>query len=323
MRRREFITLLTGAAGWPLAARAQQGERVRRFGVLVSGDENDPLAKTQRSAFRQALADLGWSDGRNLRVDVRYFGGDLNRARTYAAELVKLEPDAIYAGGGVAVDAVLQETKSIPIIAVLGDFNEKGVVKNVAHPEGNITGFAVAFGSLGGKWLELLKEAAPNITHVAFLTRSGNLTGDSYERYAVAAAQAMGVRIETIGVGNAAEIKAAIERCAAEPNGGLLPNPGMLAIAPLELMRLAEQYRLPAIYGVPNGGLMSYYASDPVEGVRSVASYIDRILRGAKVSDLPVQYPTKFHLVINLKVAKAIGLAIPEALLARADEVVE
>jgi putative ABC transport system substrate-binding protein len=317
MRRREFITLLTGAAAWPLAARAQQDGQVRRVAMLLLTAEGHALLGAE-------LQKLGWIEERNLRLDVRYPRGDFNRARAYAAELVKLAPDAIYAGGGVAVDAVLQETKSIPIIAVLGDFNEKGVVKNVAHPEGNITGLANTFGSLGGKWLELLKEAAPNITHVAYLTRSGNLTGDSYQRYAVAAAQALGVRIETIGVGNAADIKAAIERCAAEPNGGLLVDPGMLAIAPLELMRLAEEYRLPAISGAPNGGLMSYSsAMDLVELARSIASYIDRILRGAKISDLPVQYPTKFRLAINLKAAKAIGLAIPEALLARADEVIE
>jgi putative ABC transport system substrate-binding protein len=194
-------------------------------------------------------------------------------------------------------------------------------VKNAAHPEGNITGFG-SFGTLGGKWLELLKEAAPNITHVAFLTRAGQL-GDSYERYAVAAAQDLGVRIETIRVGNAADIRAAIEKVAAEPNGGLLPNPGMLAIAPRELIRLAEQYRLPTCPSlVADGGLMSYL-TDQTGLARAIASYIDRVLRGAKISDLPVQYATKFRLVINLKAAKAIGLTMPETLIGRADEVIE
>jgi putative ABC transport system substrate-binding protein len=192
-------------------------------------------------------------------------------------------------------------------------------------PRENITGFGT-LGTLGGKWLELLKEAAPNITHVAFLIRAGNLGGDSYVRYAVAAAQALGVRIETIRVGNAADIRAAIEKVAAEPNGGLLPNPGMLAIAPRELLRLAEQYRLPTIYGglslAANGGLMSY-GSDGTGLARATASYIDRVLRGAKISDLPVQYATKFRLVINLKAAKAIGLTMPETLIGRADEVIE
>jgi putative ABC transport system substrate-binding protein len=236
---------------------------------------------------------------------------------------VKLAPDAIYASSGVAVDAVREQTKSIPIIALSGDFNERGTVKNAARPEGNITGFG-GFGSLGGKWLELLKEAAPHITRVIYLTRAGNPIGDSYERYVVAAAQNLGMRIETIQVGNAADIKAAIERFAAEPNGGLLPNPGMLGIAPLEVVRLAQQYRLPAIYGLPmaaEGGLMSY-GGDDIEPIR-IASYIDRILRGAKISDLPVLYPTKFRLVVNLKTAKAIDLTIPESFLVRADEVIE
>jgi putative ABC transport system substrate-binding protein len=275
-------------------------------------------------AVLQELGELGWIEGRNLRLDVRFGGGDINRTRAYAAELMKLAPDAIYAISGVAVDAVREQTKSIPIIALSGDFNERGTVKNAARPEGNITGFG-GFGSLGGKWLELLKEAAPHITRVIYLTRAGNPIGDSYERYVVAAAQNLGVRIETIQVGNAADIKAAIEKFAAEPNGGLLPNPGMLGIAPLEVVRLAQQYRLPAIYGLPmaaEGGLMSY-GGDDIEPVRMTASYIDRILRGAKISDLPVLYPTKFRLVVNLKTAKAIDLTIPESFLVRADEVIE
>jgi putative ABC transport system substrate-binding protein len=317
-QRREFITFLCGAAAWPLAARAQQDGRVRRVAVVAL------LESPGVRAVLRDLGELGWIEGRNLRLDVRFGGGDINRTRAYAAELVKLTPDAIYATGGVAVDAVREQTKSIPIIAQSGDFNERGTVKNAARPEGNITGFG-GFGSLGGKWLELLKEAGPHITRVIYLTRAGNPIGDSYERYVVAAAQNLGVRIETIQVGNAADIKAAIERFAAEPNGGLLPNPGMLGIAPLEVVRLAQQYRLPAIYGLPlaaEGGLMSYGADD-IDVVRGTASYIDRILRGTKISDLPVQYPTKFHLVINLKAAKAIGLTMPETLIGRADEVIE
>jgi putative ABC transport system substrate-binding protein len=319
MNRRVLITLLGGtAAAWPLAARAQQDGRARRVAVL--GLLETPSIR----AVLQALGGLGWIEGRNLRLDVRFGGGDINRTRAYAAELIKLAPDAIYANGGVAADAVQEQTKSIPIIAALGDFTERGTVKNAARPEGSITGFGI-FGSLGGKWLELLKKVAPHITRVIFLTRDENPSLDSYERYAVAAAQNLGVRIETIQVGNAADIKAAIERFAAEPNGGLLPNPGMLGIAPLEVVRLAQQYRLPAIYGLPlaaEGGLMSYGADD-IDVVRGTASYIDRILRGTKISDLPVQYPTKFHLVINLKAAKAIGLTMPETLIGRADEVIE
>jgi putative ABC transport system substrate-binding protein len=196
---------------------------------------------------------------------------------------------------------------------VAGDLNERGTVKNIARPVKNITGFAT-FGSLDSKWLELLKEAAPNITRVAYLTRAENQVGDSYGRYAVEAAQKLGVRIETILVRNAADIKAAIERFAAEPNGALLPNPGMLGIAPLEFVRLAEQYRLPAIsWGssfAADGGLMSYGSDEII--VRDVASYADRILHGAKISDLPVQYPTRFRLVVNLKTAKKIEPHYPE-----------
>jgi putative ABC transport system substrate-binding protein len=326
--RREFITLLGGAAAWPLAARAQQGERVRRMGVLALGADpplNGALgADRPLNAIRAELKELGWIEGRNLRLDVRLDGGDnIDRTRAYAGELVKLAPDVIIAISGAARDALRRETKTIPIIALSGDLNEGGVVRNVERPEGNITGFAIAFGSLGGKWLELLKEAAPNITRVAYLTRAGNAA--SYERYIVAAAQNLGVRIETILVGNAADIRAAIERFAAAPNGGLLPGPGMLGIAPLELVGLAEQYRLPAIYGIDltaYGGLMSY-ANDQTELAHGLASYIDRILRGAKIGDLPVQYPTRFRLVINLKAAKAIGLTVPPTLIGRADEAIE
>jgi putative ABC transport system substrate-binding protein len=319
MKRREFITLLSGAAAWPLTARAQQDGQARRVAVLSFGEPSVGMAVLHE------LRELGWIEGRNLRLDVRFGSGDINRTRAYAAELVNLAPDAIFASGGGAVDAMQQETRTIPIIAALGDFNERGTVKNAAHPEGNITGFGFFFGTLGGKWLELLKEAAPNITHVAFLTRTGQI-GDPYEGYAVAAARDLGVRIETIRVSNVADIQAAIEKVAAEPNGGLLPNPGMLAIAPRELLRLAEQYRLPTIYGasslVAGGGLMSY-SPDPTGGARGLASYIDRVLRGAKISDLPLQYSTRYGLVINLKAAKAIGLTMPETLIVRADEVIE
>jgi putative tryptophan/tyrosine transport system substrate-binding protein len=321
MRRREFIAGLGGAAvAWPLAAHAQQDGRMRRVAVL--GLREIPLVR----AVLQELGELGWIEGRNLRLDVRFGGGDINRTRAYATELVKLQPDTIFVFNGVAMDALQQETKTIPIIGVAGDFKDRGTVKNVARPEGNLTGFAALFGSLGGKWLELLKEAAPNITRVAYLTRAENQGGDSYGRYVVAAAQKLGVKIETIPVSNAADIKAAIERFATEPNGALLPNPGMVGIAPLELLRLAEQHRLPAIYGAPvveaDGALMSY-GSDLPELARGVASYIDRILRGAKISDLPVQYPTRFRLVVNLKTAKTIGLTIPESFLLRADELIE
>ena len=323
MKRRQFIALLGGAAVWPLAARAQQGGRVRRVGVLAFGAETDRGLLVELKELREELKKLGWTQGGDLQLDVRFGGGDFDRTRADAAELVNLAPDAIFATSGAAVDAARQQSKTIPIVATSGDFYERGVVQNVARPEGNVTGFASSFASVGGRWLELLKEAAPHITRVAYLRRP---QAESYGRYIEAAAQNLRVKTETIPVSNAAEIRAAIERFAAEPNGGLLPNPGIAAIPRQELVGLAEQYRLPAIYGAPSlaadGGLMSY-ASDGIENVRGAASYLDRILRGAKISDLPVQYPTRFRLVINLKAAKAIGLTIPDSMLLRADQVIE
>jgi putative ABC transport system substrate-binding protein len=321
MRRRDFITLLGGTVAssilWPLAARAQQDGRMRRVAVLAL--EEGPLVK----AVLQELGEFGWIEGRNLRLDVRFGGGDSNRTRAYATELVKLAPDTIAAFGRPTIEPLLQETKTIPIIGVSGDFNDRGWVKNVARPEGNITGFSNTFGSLGGKKLELLKEAAPNIRRVAYLISANQITNAEVP-YIVAAAQKLGVRIETIRVSNATDIKAAIERFAAEPNGALLLTL-RLNIAPLELVRLAEQYRLPALYGeaswARDGGLMSYGSDTPY--VRPLASYVDRILRGAKISDLPVIYATRFRLVVNLKTAKTIGLTIPESFLVRADEVIE
>jgi putative ABC transport system substrate-binding protein len=313
MRRRDLLTFLRGAAAaslWPLAGQAQQGGRVRRVGVLLFGAETDDPALEILKELREELKKLGWTEGGNLQLDVRFGGGDFNRTRANAAELVNLAPDAILAITGAAVDAARQQTKTIPIVQVAGDSNERGVVQNVARPE-------------GGRWLELLKEAAPNISRVAYLRRPQS---ESYGRYIEAAAQRLGMKITTILVSNAAEIRAAIERFAAGPNGGLLPNPGIAAIPRHEWVRLAEQYRLPAIYAASSfaadGGLMSY-GSDGIGVVPGVASYIDRILRGAKISDLPVQYPTRFRLVINLKAAKAIGLTIPDSMLLRADQLIE
>ena len=222
---------------------------------------------------------------------------------------MKLAPDVILVISGVSRDAVLQETKTIPIVALTGDLNQIGVVHNVARPEGNITGFVLAFGSLGGRWLDLLKEAAPNITRILNLRRQ-DISG-SYIPYVEVTAHTLGVKVETATVRNAGDIEAAIKGFSTEPNGGLLPDPGMLLFGSHALIRMAEQYRLPAIYPASSyaadGGLMSYGGYDPIDRVRGAASYIDRILRGAKIADLPVQYPTRFRLVINLKAAKAIG----------------
>jgi putative ABC transport system substrate-binding protein len=231
MRRRDLLTFLGGAAAaslWPLAGQAQQGGRVRRVGVLLFGAETDDPALEILKELREELKKLGWTEGGNLQLDVRFGGGDFNRTRANAAELVNLAPDAILAITGAAVDAARQQTKTIPIVQVAGDSNERGVVQNVARPEGNITGFSGTFASLGGRWLELLKEAAPNISRVAYLRRPQS---ESYGRYIEAAAQRLGVKITTIPASNAAEIRAAIERFAAGPNGGLLPNPGIAATA--------------------------------------------------------------------------------------------
>jgi putative ABC transport system substrate-binding protein len=268
------------------------------------------------------LKKLSWIEGRNLRLDFRFGAGDVDRTRAEAVDLARLAPDVIVTGGRAALNAAQQATKTIHIMFVDGDPAELGFLKNIAHPEGNATGFATAFASLGGKWLQLLKEAAPNVTRVA--TTIG--AQSDYRLSIEAVARALRVQLVTIPVTDDAGIKAAIESFAAEPNGGLLPGQGMRLTAQRAVIRLAEQHRLPAIYGISSlaaeGGLM-IYDSDPVEAARGAVSYVDRILRGAKVSELPVQYPTKFRLVINLKTAKAIGLEIPPTLLALADEVIE
>jgi putative tryptophan/tyrosine transport system substrate-binding protein len=323
MKRREFIAGLGGAVAWPLAARAQQGERVRRIGFLTYGFEalNRP---SLQSFLRDYLEQRGWSQGRNLRLDFRFGDGDLGKTSAFAADLVQFAPDVIVTVYFPAFQEVQRRTKTIPIvIAGGGDLLENGVVLNPAHPEGNATGFPNLFGSLGGKWMQLLKEVAPNITRVGSMHPTDR--AGSYLQSMETAGQSLGVRVVGIRVTDAASVKAAIEAFAAEPNGGLIPSPGILftTVPADELSRLTLQYRLPSVYGlqVP-GGLMSY-SPDLDESVRGIASYVDRLLRGARVSDLPVQYPTKFRLVVNLKTAKALGLEVPSSILLRADEVID
>ena len=327
MRRREFITGLGGAVAWPAAARAQEGERVRRVGVLTFGTDTEPLTTLTTKLLLEELQKFGWIDGRNLRLDFRYGFGDATKTRVFAADLVQLAPDVIVASYGVALGAVLQQTKTIPIVFIgAGDPVEGGTVRNPAHPEGNATGFANAFGSLGGKWLQLLKEAAPNVTRVLHLYPAAAINpGGSFLRSVEVAAQSMQVQVIAIPVSDANSVQAAIEAFAAEPNGSLLPNPGLFAVRPDELVGLAAEYRLPTISGVrfaALGGLLGY-GSDIPELCHGAAIYVGRLLGGAKISDLPVQYPTKFRLVVNLKTAKALGLEVPTTLLARADEVIE
>jgi putative tryptophan/tyrosine transport system substrate-binding protein len=325
MKRRVFIAGLGSAMAWPLATRAQQGERVRRVGLLTNAELEIVTRGQGQKLFLDELQKLGWVEGRNLRLDVRFGAGDDTQTGVVAADLVKLAPDVIVTTTGVALRTVLQETKTVPIVFLgAGDPVQTGMFRNLAHPEGNATGFANAFESLGGKWLELLKEVAPNITRVLFLHPPGFV--GSVLQSVETGGQSLGVHVVATAVSDAESVKAAIEAFAAEPDGGLLPSSAISASAPFELIRMAEKYGLPAIYGLPyiatNGGLMSY-SSDIDELTRGAVTYVDRLLRGAKVSDLPVQYPTKFRLVINLKTAKTLGLEVPTTLLARADEVIE
>jgi putative ABC transport system substrate-binding protein len=286
-------------------ARGQQGDRLRRVGFLSFGAESGfPIAM-----LRDELQAFGWIEGRNLQLDVCFGDSDVNRTRGLAAEMVKLAPDVIITVYGQPLRFVQQLTKSIPIVVVGGG---ERPLDTTPRPGGNITGFPNSFDSLGSKWLQLLKEAAPNITRVANLFPLEN-SANAYQFSIETAAQSLGLQFVKIPVSAPADMRAAIEGFAAEPRGALVVNPGMSAIAPLELIALAAQFRLPAIYGSrffpAAGGLMSY--NSDVINFRGVASYVDRLLRGASVSDLPVQFPTKFRLVINLKTAKTLGLTIP------------
>jgi putative ABC transport system substrate-binding protein len=323
--RRDFITLLGGAAAWPIAARAQQSDRVRRVGVLAGADADNQMRATH-TALVEGLAKLGWIEGRNLRIDLGVTLGDPDRMRAYAMELVRLAPDVIVTSSRPATTAVQEQTKTIPIVFTAGnDPVTEGLLQNIARPEGNTTGFPSFVDSISSKWLELLKEAAPHITRVALVFNPQTVNA-GYFRSIEEAAPLLGVQAIKTPVRDALETVRAIDGFAAELNGGLLVVP----VHPVEsyqmLHRVAAQHRLPNIYGnrryVADGGLMSY-STDLSDNYRRAAIYVDRLLRGAKISELPVQFPTKFDLAINLKTAKAIGLAIPATLLARADEVIE
>jgi putative ABC transport system substrate-binding protein len=328
IRRRDFITLLGGAAAWPLAARAQQGDRVRRIGVLMVGDENDPVGKTLVSAFTQALAGLGWTDGRNARMDLRWFGDDINRARALAKELVGLQPDIIVTLGTPATAAVQRETRTIPIVfASVSDPVAAGLVARLDRPSGNITGFANYEASLGGKWLELLSEIAPGLKRVAIMFNPDAPPASIYMPSLETAAGSLKVELITAPVHSDAEIETAIIALGREPGGGLVVVPDAFNVvhrAPI--IMAAAQNNVPAVHiasqFVRDGGLLSY-GPDLVDVFRRPATYVDRILRGEKPGDLPVQFPTKYEMVVNLKAAKALGLTVPQSMLLRADEVIE
>jgi putative ABC transport system substrate-binding protein len=329
--RREFITLLGGAATWPLAASAQQRERMRRVGVLNGAAvESDPIVQTQIAVYREGLAKLGWVQDRNLRLDFRFGGGDGDRIRAYAAELVRLAPDAIVTGTRAATLGVQERTHTIPIIIVgAGDAATNGLVRNIARPEANITGVTNLFGSIGGKWVELLKEAVPTLNRVSFVESQFALEGgrlSSYRPSIEDASRALSVEMIDIQYRSPVQLVRAIDAFAARPNGGLIVGPATTRIDAGTILELAAQYRLPTIHATrefaENGGLISY-GGNPLDAWGRAPFFVDRILRGAKVSELPVEFPTKFRLVVNLKAAKAIGLALPPTLLARADEVIE
>jgi putative tryptophan/tyrosine transport system substrate-binding protein len=328
MRRREFIGGLGAAAvaSAPLASRAQQAGRMRRVGVLQPGSANDQSARVTIVALWQGLKNLGWIEGRNLQLEIRFAGGDPRAIVSYADELVSLAPEVIVAGSGAATRALQQKTHVIPIVITRGgDPVESGYAKSMARPEGNITGIANLYPSIGGRWLELIKDASPRVTSTAILL--GQNSRGRYVASIEAAATALAMHAIRTPFGGAAELERAIEAFAVQPNGSLILHPPGPVGTDRELVfRLAREHRLPTVYQersyVVDGGLMSYGSSD-ADNMRQAASFVDRILRGAKPGDLPVQFPTKFELVINLKTAKALGLAVPETLLAFADEVIE
>ena len=330
MRRREFITLVgSAAAAWPLAARAQQLAGMRRVGVLINLSENDLEAQRLITAFRERLAELGWIDGRNLRIDYRWASGDVDRVRAFAKELVELSPDIIVGYATPSVLALKHETDSIPIVFLsVTDPIGQGLVANLAHPGGNITGFAVFEFSLGTKWMEALKQIAPNLKRVTTIFNPN--TAPYYPLYLSAiekAASALAVEPIVVEIHDDAEIEGAMNALAREPDSGLIVMPDSFNMAHRQtIIAFADRHRLPAIYYFPlfatDGGLISY-GPDEIDMFRRTAGYVDRILKGAKAGDLPVQQPTSFRLVINLKSAKTIGIQIPVSLLARADEVIE
>jgi putative ABC transport system substrate-binding protein len=328
LRRRDFIAGLGSAAAWPLAARAQQGGRVRRIGVLLPGDENDPEGKRRYSAFTQSLADAGWTNGRNVRIDLRWAGGDINRIRAFAQELVGLQPDIIVTNGTPPTVALQRETRTIPIVfLIVADPVAIGLVPNLNQPGGNITGFAGLEPSLGGKWLELLSEIAPGVKRAAIIFNPDFPGPSTFMPSLETAARSLKGALISAPVHSDAEIETAIISLRREPGGGLVVMGDVFTVAHrAPIISAAARNNVPAVYGnsvfARDGGLL-YYGIDPVDLYRSAASYVDRILRGEKPGDLPVQFPTKFDMVVNLKTAKALGLAVPPSIMLRATEVIK
>ncbi len=329
MRRRDLITLVGGAAAaWPLAARAQQPAGVRRIGVLMHFAADDPESQARLTAFLQGLQELGWTDGRNVRIDTRWAAGDADRFRRYAAELVALAPDVILAAGSPSVSALQQATRTVPIVfASVIDPVGGGFIASLARPGGNTTGFTVSEYGISAKWLELLKEIAPGVTRATVLRDSALTVAVGQFAAMQSVAPSFGVELSPVDPRDAGEIERGITAFARGSNGGLIVTGSPLTAIHRDLIiSLAARHRLPAVYPyryhVTSGGLISY-GTNSTDQYRRAAGYVDRILKGEKPADLPVQTPTKYDLVINLKTAKALGLDVPAAVLARADEVIE
>jgi putative ABC transport system substrate-binding protein len=328
LRRRELMMLLGGAVVWPLATRAQQGERMRRVGVLVALAEGDPETKARVAKFREQLERLGWSEVRNVRIDLRFAGGSSDQFSKLAKELVALQPDVIVAHSTPVAAALQRETRTVPVVFVnVSDPIGAGYVAGLARPGGNLTGVLHYEPGIIGKWLAMLKEIAPHLARAAFVTNPKTTAYDYFRGAAEAAAPSLAIEVVPTLVSDAAEIEHAIESFARRPNGGLIVPPDTTIVAHREVVvALAARHRLPAVYPfrlyVAAGGLMSY-GTHQVDMFGQTASYVDRILRGANPADLPVQAPTKYQTTLNLKTAKALGLDVPPSLLVRADEVIE
>jgi putative ABC transport system substrate-binding protein len=328
MRRRDFVVGLAGAAAWPVAARGQRSERIRRIGVLIPGSADDPIFQARVGAFLQGLQRSDWTIGRNVRVDTRWATNNAAEIRRHAAELAALAPDIIFAHGASTVGPLLQVTRTVPIVfPVAADPVAAGYVDSLSRPGGNATGFLSTEYSMSGKWLELLKEIAPAVTRAAVLRNSATPSGPAQFGVIQSVAASTGVEVIPINMSGASEIERAIAAFSRSSSDGLIVTSGAGVQFHRDLIvALASQYKLPAVYYegsfVPRGGLVSY-GPDLVHQYGLAASYVDRILKGEKPGNLPVQAPTKYELVINLKTAKALGLDVPSTLLARADEVIE
>jgi ABC-type uncharacterized transport system substrate-binding protein len=328
MRRRDFLCAIGSAAVWPLAAHAQQVGRMRRIGVLVNLGKDDPLGQARQKAFVQGLQALGWTEGRNVQIDTRWGGGDADQFRKYAAELIALEPDVILATSGATMPALMQATRTVPIVFVqVPDPVGSGFVASLARPGGNATGFTQFDFSLSGKWLEVLKEIAPRVTHVAVLRDPADPAGIGQFGAIQIVAPPLGIEVRPVDVREPIEIQNGIAAVANVPDGGLIITGSAPSAVHRDLIiELAAQHRLPAVYPyrfyATDGGLVSY-GPNTIDPYRQAASYVDRILKGAKPADLPVQAPTKYELVINRKTAKSLDLALPQAMITRADEVIE